>query len=145
MTTLVKKTFKTGKDQITVSYNPHRVQGVARAFGQEGRRYLYPLKVSARGEDSAASRMFDFFGSIHDHENGIKMNEEDLGFALMCILRDALAGEMDLTDFIAEFEYEDYEAAEVIHGKCMEATRFVDHNGIDLYEFVQYLSEEGYD
>ena len=75
---------------------------------------------------------FDFFGSIADHENGIKMTEDDLPFTLYCFVSDALAYQQhEKEDFLEEFGY-------------METGKMA-LKGLEVYEACKQSWEELYD
>ena len=93
------------------------------------------------------SETFDYYGSSHDCENGIKvLSDYDLLNALKCIVNDALCGETDFHEFCDELGYDDdsctpyriHKACAVTSGKLQNV---ITNQSDEWYTIVNDIAE----
>ncbi len=96
--------------------------------------------------DSGKTESFDYYGSYNDYcKNKTTIPDNDLRFALGCIIGDALSGLMSFDEFCDEFGYdEDSRRAERIHKAAIITTEKIQSLGInedEMYVIVNDLDE----
>lgn len=93
--------------------------------------------------DTFASIKFDFYDSASNYTKGVKiLDSQALKDALEAFLSDAMAGDMEYTDFCGEFGYEqDSRRAKKIHKACIKSKEKAAKISNDFYELYNQLNE----
>ena len=126
------------------SHAAGEVSGFPNSPNDDGPHYRHRVFVTERG----ISKSFMFYGSINDYYEGKqRLDEQDLIHAFDSFLSDAIAGDMCLEDFIAEFGYtEDLGSGRAtrIHLACQKSLDKINDFGIftsEVYDLANELRE----
>jgi hypothetical protein len=128
---------------LTVSYKlVDVVNGFPFVEKDKSPRYHYKITVKR----DSSRRMFDYYSSINDYQNGKKeLEENDLKFALECILSDAIAGLDTFSNFCSEFGYdENSRNAEKVWKACKRSSAKLLSLGLlesQLYDYINEIRE----
>lgn len=110
-------------------------------FDNKDINYHGHFKIHLSTESGSDS--FDFYGSANDAvKQKVIMNDEDLKYALKCIIDDALSGTYSFEEFCNEFGYdEDSRRAEKIYKACANTYNRLSALGISENEMCVIVND----